>query len=242
MNTAALVTFMAMAQQLAPAEFEVASVRLIPLSQTSVPGAVRQSIEAHPGSLIMRNVRMWGLVKWANDLKEYQISGVERLAAEHYNVEAMAEGAPVPQLRVMLQNLLTSRFKLTAHRETKEVRGYELVVAKGGAQLRNSHLETASDIEMKGTAVLLRKTSLTEFADWLSGPMRAPVIDKTAIEGQFDLSIDVEPYQSPNATQEEQQYAFVTTMEKQLGLKLQSTKISVEYFIVDHADKLPAEN
>ena len=83
------------AQQAAPAEFEVASIRLIPLSQTSVPGAVRQSIEAHPGSLTMRNVRMWGLVKWAYDLKEYQISGVERLATEHYDILAHADKVPV---------------------------------------------------------------------------------------------------------------------------------------------------
>jgi uncharacterized protein (TIGR03435 family) len=248
MKTAVLVTLMAIgtyadAQRPVPAEFAVASVRLIPVEQTSVPGAVRQSIEAHPGSLTMKNVRMWGLVKWAYDLKEYQISGVDRLATEHYNVVAKAEeGAPVPQLRVMLQNLLASRFKLVVHRETKEVRGYELVVAKGGSKLHNSDPHSLSDTEMKGTAVRFRRISMTEFADWLSGPMHAPVIDKTNIAGQFDLTIDVGPYEGPNAAKDEQQYAFLAALEKQLGLKVQSAKTSVEYFIVDHADKVPADN
>jgi uncharacterized protein (TIGR03435 family) len=248
MKMAAMVALMATAacadaQQSRPAEFEVASVRLIPVEQTSVPGAVRQSIDAHPGTLTMRNVRMWGLVKWAYDLKEYQISGLERLAIEHYNVVAKAEeGTPVPQLRVMLQKLLASRFKLIAHRETREVPGYDLVVAKGGPKLRTSDPDGISDRDMKGTAILFRKISMLEFADWLSGPMHAPVIEKTGIEGQFDLTIDVGPYQGTNATKDEQEYAFLAALEKQLGLKLQSAKTSVEYFIVDRADKLPADN
>lgn len=248
MNTAAIVTLMAMAacadaQTSSRAEFETASVRLLPVAQMPGPGTVRQSIDAHPGNLIMKNVRMWGLVKWAYDLKEYQIAGVEGLAAEHYNLVAKAEeGAPVPQLRVMLQNLLASRFKLAAHRETKEVRGYELVVAKGGPTLRKSDADSVSDTAAHGAALLFTKISMIEFADWLSGPMHAPVIDKTGVEGQFDLNIDVAAYLSPNATKDDQEFAFLSALEEQLGLKLQPAKTSVEYFIVDHADKLPAEN
>jgi uncharacterized protein (TIGR03435 family) len=42
------------------------------------------------------------------------------------------------QLRLMLRNLLVDRFKLVAHRETKEVSGYSLVVAKTGLKLKES--------------------------------------------------------------------------------------------------------
>jgi uncharacterized protein (TIGR03435 family) len=38
----------------------------------------------------------------------------------------------------MLQNLLAERFKLTFHREKKEVQAYDLVVAKNGPKLKES--------------------------------------------------------------------------------------------------------
>jgi len=42
------------------------------------------------------------------------------------------------QFHVMLQNLLVERFKLTMHRETKELPMYALVVAKGGPKMTES--------------------------------------------------------------------------------------------------------
>ena len=42
------------------------------------------------------------------------------------------------QFRVMLQNLLADRFKLTIHREIKELPAYVLTVAKGGPKMKES--------------------------------------------------------------------------------------------------------
>jgi uncharacterized protein (TIGR03435 family) len=53
-----------------------------------------------------------------------------------YDILAKAAGpVPVRELRLMLQQLLADRFKLTLHRETKEMPVYELTVAKGGPKL-----------------------------------------------------------------------------------------------------------
>src|SRR5205823_2257218 len=42
------------------------------------------------------------------------------------------------QFRVMMQNLLAERFKLTIHRETKELPSYTLTVGKGGPKMKES--------------------------------------------------------------------------------------------------------
>ncbi len=53
--------------------------------------------------------------------------------SERYDIEAKApEGAPQGQIQPMLQGLLQDRFQLKAHRETRELPVYELVVSKPG--------------------------------------------------------------------------------------------------------------
>ena len=45
----------------------------------------------------------------------------------------------------MLQKLLTDRFHLTVHHETRDFPGYELVVAEGGTKLKEAAPEDAFD-------------------------------------------------------------------------------------------------
>jgi len=74
----------------------------------------------------------------AYDLKESQLAGPGWLDTEYFQVEAtMPPNTTKEQFRAMLQDLLLDRFKLKIHRETKEVRGYSLVVGKNGPKLKN---------------------------------------------------------------------------------------------------------
>jgi uncharacterized protein (TIGR03435 family) len=64
-----------------------------------------------------------------------QIQGPDWLATEFYAITAKLPDGPKPNMeerRQMMANLLTERFGLVFHRTTKEVPGYELVVAPGG--------------------------------------------------------------------------------------------------------------
>ena len=58
--------------------------------------------------------------------------------SERFDIEAKADSSSVTekQLLAMLQNLLADRFRLHFHRESKEVSGYPLVVAKDGPKLK----------------------------------------------------------------------------------------------------------
>jgi uncharacterized protein (TIGR03435 family) len=62
--------------------------------------------------------------------------------SDRYDIEAKADSESLPtglpsevkraRMRLMLQKLLADRFKLTMRRETKELPGYVMVVAKNG--------------------------------------------------------------------------------------------------------------
>jgi uncharacterized protein (TIGR03435 family) len=79
------------------------------------------------------------LMMTAYDVKNFQITGPAWLDTERFDVTAtLPPDTTKEQFRVMLQNLLAERFKLTIHRETKELPMYSLVVAKGGPKMKES--------------------------------------------------------------------------------------------------------
>jgi uncharacterized protein (TIGR03435 family) len=223
-----------------PPSFEVASIKPIPAAGATA-SPLLEKVDAHPGSVNMSNVRIRTCIKWAYDLKNYEIDGVDRMAPEHYNIMAKAdEGTPVPQLRIMMQTLLQSRFGLTFHRETKQLSAFELVVAKSGSKLHPADADGESSIDGKGAVGYFKQMSMTEFTDFLFLPMMAPVLDHTGLKGRFDFSLDATP--DGSTSNPDPRYVFADAVEKHLGLKLVSTKTSIEVLIVDHVEKVPTEN
>jgi len=75
----------------------------------------------------------------AYDVKPFQVSGPGWMDAERYELSAtMPPETTKEQFRTMMQNLLADRFKLAAHRETREIPIYALVVAKNGPKMKES--------------------------------------------------------------------------------------------------------
>ena len=98
-----------------------------------------------PGQITWTYARFFDLLMTAFDVKNYQISGPAWLTDERYDVIArVPAGATTEQVRVMWQNLLAERFGLTLHRESREFRVDELVIAKGGAKLKESAEDAAA--------------------------------------------------------------------------------------------------
>jgi uncharacterized protein (TIGR03435 family) len=116
-------------------EFEVASVRL-----TSKDSIGYTNFGAYgTGRYTITNATLDFLVQVAYAVPWNQISGVEKLGTDHYDINAKAEEGvllTIEQLQPRLRRLLEQRFKLATHRETKEFDGYALVVAKGGSKLQ----------------------------------------------------------------------------------------------------------
>ncbi len=121
--------------------FEVASIKpsAKPTSQR-----IRVSIDGGPGTsdptlFECRNCSLSMLMMRAYDVKYYQLSGPGSRNDELFDISArVAEGTTKEQLGLMLQNLLAERFKLTFHREMREMQTYQLVVAKNGPKIKES--------------------------------------------------------------------------------------------------------
>jgi uncharacterized protein (TIGR03435 family) len=115
--------------------FEIASVK------PTAAADGRSLIQAVRGRLIMTNLALRRLILIAYGVQDYQLSGDPSwIGSEHYDIQATADGnTSVQQMEgAMLQVLLEERFRLTLHRETRQLPVYELTVEKRGAKLRPS--------------------------------------------------------------------------------------------------------
>jgi uncharacterized protein (TIGR03435 family) len=230
-------------------QFEVAQVK----PSQPAPGRAWERITTDPGRLTASGVTLKQLIFEAYDMPYYRIfGGPSWLESEYYDLEAKA-GSPVDrgQLKLMLRGLLADRFKLTLHRETKELRAYVLTVAKNGPKLHAAQ-ESERSSDQKPLALIHRfHCDLTEFANLLSlrlnmrmtedqdptVPIRStgvppPVLNKTGIQGVFDISVEVELDAGTDAF-----IAWQRALQDQLGLKLESQKGPVEVLVIDQASK-----
>jgi uncharacterized protein (TIGR03435 family) len=122
--------------------FEVASVRPaapMPPGQMTV-GSRGGPGTNDPGRITYTNVTIINLLLRAYDVKYNQISGGPGwLENERFDINVkVPPGATREQVKVMLQHLLASRFRLAVHREKKEMPIYALVVGKNGPRMREA--------------------------------------------------------------------------------------------------------
>ena len=84
------------------------------------------------------------------------MGGPDWFDRDQYNLVAKAENpeAPKDEVRLMIQSLLADRFKLTLHRETRELPVYTLTVAKGGPHLQDAKPDEAANNSLIGPGQL----------------------------------------------------------------------------------------
>ncbi len=166
-------------------------------------------------------------------LKAYQISGPAWLASEFYDILAKtSEPVTDPVQRLMLQDLLASRFQLAMHFETQSLPCYELVVAKNGLKIHPVE-PNGEGIRIWGNGLGVRATQATmaSFAIQLSGKLDRPVLDKTGISSLFDFDVKWAPLTAePEADPGPSLFTAIQT----LGLKLESRKAPIQVLVIDH--------
>jgi len=169
----------------------------------------------------------------------------------------------------MRQALLADRFKLTLHKEIRELPVYSLVIAKNGSKLRVSKpgdtyeagLKTASGnivgphmmlMQLGGGQIGGQGVLLEVLVKQLSSQLGRVVQDKTGLTGNYDFNLRWAPDSARTPAGGEQQGSdaatsefygpsLFTALEEQLGLKLESQKGPVEILVVDHVE-MPTEN
>lgn len=208
--------------------FDVASVK------PNKSGDMRVSLGIQPGGrFTATNVSLRALIRSAYQLQDFQlVGGPDWIASERFDIIAKAMGdvpsrppwgQPGP-MQFMLQTLLEERFKLSMHRERRELPVYELVLArtdgKLGPQLRVSTVDCAAmaaargrggapppgppspgerpcGIRMMGGRLAGGGFPLSQLATTLSQFVQRVVLDRTGLTGSFDFDLTFTPDQLP---------------------------------------------
>jgi uncharacterized protein (TIGR03435 family) len=160
--------------------------------------------------------------------------------ADRFDIAAKPETRSRPEeVLLMMQRLLADRFQLALHRESKEARVYELVVAKAGPKLREPKDDAEAGLQGQKGRITARATPLAILARYLSQRLGQPVVDKTGLLGRYDFTLQYEAdgANDPAAAGP----SIFTAIEEQLGLRLQPGKGPVDILVVDRAEK-PSDN
>ena len=140
-----------------------------------------------------------------------------------------------------MRALLTERFQLAFHTERKELRSFALAIAKGGPKLKRATPDEVPYRQNSRMGTVARATTTQEFADFLSGPVEKPVVDKTGLTGRWDFAFDFTNYMTdePKGLDDFLQVLNMT-LQGELGLKLEPEKDVVDVMVIDHVSKASA--
>lgn len=209
------------------------------------------------GELTVTNATLKSIIQSAYNVREYSFSGPDWLASVRFDINAKyppEESAPVsPEQRrlarqLMMQNLLSERFKLEAHRETKMLPGFALVVAKKGARLKPSEKQDGTSISTSNGLMDGSGMSMASLANMLGNQLQGPVADMTGIEGRYDIKLEWSTDEGRvggdggEGKSPDTRPSIFTALQETLGLRLESRKVPVEVLVVDHVEKIPTEN
>lgn len=197
--------------------------------------------------------------------------GVGWIDSEHFDIEAEAEGSPtVEQKRLMIQSLLADRFKLKMHPEIRQLRQYALVLSKVGKVGPQLHRHTddtkcldvpagepspgiipdAAILPLCGRLRVLKNdiigqnVTIEKLAQTLSVLLSRDVVDRTGLEGTFDLTLhfQIVPLDSDaDVFDPSEPPPISTALGQQLGLNLKSQRGPVEVVVIDHVEE-PSAN
>jgi uncharacterized protein (TIGR03435 family) len=233
--------------------FEVASIKPSTPGPNGVHGGCHGIDSVYPpgqttappplGRCVIGDARLSHLVNIAWEMRWMELikSGPEWIAGgdERFNVEAKAENptkVTEKQLIAMLQALLVERFQMKFHREPTDMAGFALTVAKGGPKLQESKggdqdlsFGPGKGKPVRGGPVSMRVRSfsiptLIEMLTAFGG--RGPGVDKTGLTGLYDFTL---------AWDEDAGPTLDTALREQLGLRMESQKVPVSYFVIDSA-------
>jgi uncharacterized protein (TIGR03435 family) len=136
--------------------FEAASVKPARAgARPSRPGLEGGPGTSDPGRIRYSNISLRDLILLAYRVRNFQLSAADAKAldANTFAVQAqLPPDATQTQLRAMLQNLLSERFRLILHREQRVMPGYALVVGKNGTKLKDSALKDSAEKSASNTA------------------------------------------------------------------------------------------
>lgn len=226
------------------AEFEAVSIHMVDAHTVEDSSRGLFSTSSFPTNhFTMRNAPLGFLIQFA-----YNIDSQDHISAtpgwmdsQEYDVFAKVEGEQeltLEQMRPMLRRLLEERFHFAAHHETKMVSGFALIVVKGGARLQPSQDDSKPFAQLLSNRLDVRHMDAEHIAVVLAHRTGQPVVNKTGLTGSYDFKLSHAPANDSNSSLPD----FFTALQEQLGLKLESQKVPVDFLVIDHIERVPTQN
>jgi uncharacterized protein (TIGR03435 family) len=193
------------------------------------------------------------------------------VATDLFSIQAKAPipNPTKDQMRLMMRALLIERFHLQMHFEPRETDVYLLVLDKPGKSgpglVRHEDgapcdkpdtnaVPANCDVTMLRTrsgrlTAASRHTTLELIADTFPGMggVDRPVVDRTGLTGRYDFKLEwveeapSQPGASPGPGPLPEGPSFRQALREQLGLKLESAKVSLRVPVIDRVER-PSEN
>jgi len=231
--------------------YEAATVKL----NTTARG--NRGVQEDKAQALFTDVPLSRLIQWAYKVHEFQVIGPGWLDDVHFDIAAKYPPEMKDEERpLMLRTLLEDRLKLTVHRESKEMPGYALVIAKGGFKLKP--VETGAPVTsnlgsippslnlqggLRRSILVAKKASIASLADLVTRIWDQMVIDKTGVTGVYDFELRWNnDDHNPAPTDGDFPPVLFTAIQETLGLRLQAEKVPVPMVVVDHVERIPAQN
>src|ERR1700722_1241437 len=191
--------------------YEAVSIRPNKSIHNPTPAA-----EFRPDGFTASNVTLQTLIQQAYGVQAYQISGApDWLNRDRYDLEAKLDNSLADELskgdvnqlgaeqQPMLLELLADRFRLSVHRETRELPVYALVIGKNGSKLHeatpgDTYPDGLKDAMGNGHGEIMRwlrgqvigqGISLEFLAHQLSRELGRLVLDRTGLSGRYDFTL-----------------------------------------------------
>lgn len=191
----------------------------------------------------LRGVSLNFLLSFSFDIRPANfINAPQGLEDSVFDIQvASADEIPLgyEELKPRMQQLLEQRFCLRTHTGTKQVSGYALVIAKGGAKVT-----PGSTPGERGTAYITqnevagRSIDMAQLAAMLTGPAGRPVEDKTGLQGKYVIGIHFAPPGDAESTLP----SIFTALKEQVGLELRPAQVPVQTLTIEHLNLTPTEN
>jgi uncharacterized protein (TIGR03435 family) len=239
-----------------------------PMRMQMQPGG-RFIVEGMPMRLVIsrafpvnNNDQMIGLPSWVDTVR---VDITAKAPAESLTTSQLNDPEVIAP---MVRALLVERFGLAYHTEERLVSAYSLVAAKPKLKKADPDSRTfcrnappSPKAPPNSQILTCQNATMALFAERLQGiapGLTSPVQDATGLEGGWDFTLVFSAFLPqllgtparggdagqgvPAAADPVVGYAIFESIEKQLGLKLESQKRMLPVIVIDHLEQKPTDN
>jgi uncharacterized protein (TIGR03435 family) len=202
-------------------------------------------LKVDPRYLFANSVTLRYLIIQAFAVEDYRLAGIGGwMESERYSIAATSGRAvDRTQMLTMLRDLLAVRFHLKMHHENREIPVFALVVDKRGPKLpplREGEDDSKffqSSGERMTRSIGSTIQDLIRHLNSRTGPaaLGRPVIDRTGLNGLYRIRLTFQVETNPDGKSGRFDVDYPSALASQLGLRLEPTKATIDFLVIDNA-------